>query len=53
MPANQIYTQEELKSLHYIIAPWLIGCLLDLLTQGIIFCQVRHNLSVRPELHGR
>ncbi|KAH7092877.1 hypothetical protein BKA62DRAFT_64145 [Auriculariales sp. MPI-PUGE-AT-0066] len=43
MPAQ--YTGHDLQLLHYTLAPWMVGCFLDLLTQGILFCQFNNYLN--------
>ncbi|KZV99210.1 hypothetical protein EXIGLDRAFT_762747 [Exidia glandulosa HHB12029] len=37
MPAP--YTGHDLDMLHLTVAPWMVGCFLDLFTQGILACQ--------------
>lgn len=38
MPA---FTGHDLNRVRFTLGPWMIGCFLDLLTQGILMCQVR------------
>ncbi|KAH7101952.1 hypothetical protein BKA62DRAFT_701927 [Auriculariales sp. MPI-PUGE-AT-0066] len=33
------YVGHDSKLLYFTLAPWMLGCFLDLLTQGILFCQ--------------
>lgn len=35
------YTGHDLDLLHLTVAPWMVGCFLDLFTQGILMCQAR------------
>ncbi|KZV83777.1 hypothetical protein EXIGLDRAFT_754205 [Exidia glandulosa HHB12029] len=43
MPAP--YTGHDLDLLHLTVAPWLVGCFLDLFTQGILACQFSNYFS--------
>ncbi|TFK31571.1 hypothetical protein BDQ12DRAFT_729439 [Crucibulum laeve] len=35
-------TEEELQQSMFLLGPWLIGCFLDILFQGVLFCQFTH-----------
>ncbi|KZV97910.1 hypothetical protein EXIGLDRAFT_832525 [Exidia glandulosa HHB12029] len=43
MPAP--YTGADLDLLHLTVAPWLVGCFLDLFTQGILICQFNNYFT--------
>ncbi|KAF8062388.1 hypothetical protein FPV67DRAFT_268673 [Lyophyllum atratum] len=42
MAVDSPLTHEELQLAVFILGPWLIGCFLDVLLQGVLFCQFSH-----------
>lgn len=42
MSEDSLLTHEELQLAIFILGPWLIGCFLDVLLQGVLFCQFSH-----------
>ncbi|GLB39972.1 hypothetical protein LshimejAT787_0704820 [Lyophyllum shimeji] len=49
MTQDSPLTQEELQLAIFILGPWLIGCFIDVLLQGILFCQFSHYFGRYPD----
>ncbi|KAF9011950.1 hypothetical protein BDQ17DRAFT_1345170 [Cyathus striatus] len=42
-------TNEQLQQALFLLGPWLIGCFLDFLFQGVLFCQFVHYYQWNPD----